>query len=352
MLFNKIFDRHMQFDIDEHIDCKFRTSVRVGHETVRLRFFAHGNGLKSLERQLCQRDGVALIQVLPFYSDSGVLSEFASADPYVDILRSQYDAIFAECRRGVFKSESEDWRYINGSTKSIVDISACLNESELWYLSKSIVEELGGRGFLFQWLRLEEKSGDILDYRYLVGCHPGWVHKYIHRVWYMNDPFLEYAKLRISPMSKSRIEDSGSGGDSNWSAKYTVEYGFRHIALFPVHVRSGWVGVLLVTGSHKDTVSAMVSGPGRGVLRQLAAELLDWRINRIRESAATRFNLDEREICALRISRAGGTAENIAVSLGLSLKGTYKLFERINSKLGTSHIAKAVVLTEESGLLD
>ncbi|CAE6871928.1 hypothetical protein R69746_08493 [Paraburkholderia aspalathi] len=90
----------------------------------------------------------------------------------------------------------------------------------------------------------------------------------------------------------------------------------------------------------------------RVLLRALALALLDWRLATLRHEAENLFNLDQRELAALRMIRAGRTALNVADSLGVSERTAYAIFTKINAKLGAPNIGKAAETAAASGLVE
>lgn len=322
---------------------RYEARVKIGRDTVMLRLLEHPGATCLLEYQVTQPDKVVLSQAMNL-ENGDMLAEFMAADPYGDRLRGQYYALAQ-----VYSEATQSGRRAEETARADFGIEAWTNEADLSSRIRSVVKRFGGEDFLFRWLRLDDKTNDIVEHRSLLGCHPGWIHRYMHRLWYLNDPYVEYAKRHTLPATGSQLQ---VGGDDHWTRRDAIEYGFRHVALFPAHSRTGLIGMLQVTSAQASLVNAMLAGEMRMYLRQLVVELLDWRITKLRESAASRYGLDARDLSVLRTLKAGGTAPNVAASLGLSSRAVYGLFADINGKVGTAHITKAVAVAAASGLLD
>ena len=291
-----------------------------------------------------------LTQQLPL-EDVGTLAEFAAADPYGDHLRAQYQSVGRELRDqlGLQIARRATTRSIV-ATEEIDLIDSCPDEAELMAIAGRVVSHLGGQSYIYHLLRLDEKTGSIDECRSLVGCHPGWLHKYISRLWYRRDPFVEYAKGNAAPTLGSRIDIAD---DDDSLISHAAEYGFRNSLICPAHTGSNaWVGVLQVSNEQPQPKGEEILWEGRVLLRGLALSLLDWHLETLRHEATSLFNLEPRELAALRMVRAGRTALNIADSLCVSERTVYGIFSRINEKLGAPHIAKAAEMAAASGLIE
>lgn len=325
----------------------YEANVRIARDVVNLRLWGHGERSSALllEHEISQYGGMTLSQLFAFEKNTR-LAEFCAADPYGEHLRSQYYTLAnvleqSDVTRGEAGSAVTRRQNIDG-------VRDCANESELYEFVTAVIQDVGGTSFLYRWIHVEEKTNDISNQRCLLGCHPGWMHKYIHRVWYMNDPVLEYAKRSVSPATDRQLEVS----ELHWSQIDAPKYGFGHVAVFPVHLRKGLIGVLQIAGSNAAAVETMLEAPKRLLLRDLATELLSWEVRNIRNEAASIYKLTPREIEVLRIVSAGGSAANVASSLGLSSKTVYRIYAQIDKKLGSASITKSLAIATEKGLLE
>ena len=339
--------------VDQTADSRqilFDADVQIARDHVVLRLWRDSDAFCVLERRLVRNDDVVLTQVLSL-EDGDALAEFAAADPYGDHLRAQYQSIDRERREQIRPQTDRNAR--NSEVDPVEEIGlidACSNEGELMAIAGRVVTQLGGQSYIYHWLRVNEKTGGVDEHRWLIGCHPAWLHKYINRLWYRLDPFLEYGKRNAAPTVGSRID---LGSDDYWLMNDAVEYGFRSSLICPAHSRSNaWVGVLQVSNEKPQAQGEGVLWEHRVLLRALALALFDWRLATLRHEAENLFNLDQRELAALRMVRAGRTALNVADSLGVSERTAYAIFTKINAKLGTPNIGKAAETAAASGLVE
>ncbi|CAE6841290.1 hypothetical protein R75465_06729 [Paraburkholderia aspalathi] len=322
---------------------------RLGRDEVTLRLRRGGGDLFTLERQLVRAGGVTLTQVFPVGAEAE-LHDFASADPYGDSLQGSYLAL-----RQRYLSESggraaQRPRLDGNFLDQIGEIEHCRHEAELLPIAQAVTQALGAEQYIFSWLVLDEKSGDVIEHRYLAGCDPAWLNKYIDRMWYMNDPSLEYAKRNVTPVLSSRLD---LYSDAHWLATEAAAHGFRNNLVCPVHSGTGSVFVMLQASNARRTEAGEeVLWRNRRSLRLLTCELLDWRLAGLRQQATSQFGLSEQELKVLRMVHDGGTAANVAEALGVSVKTVYGVvYPRINNKMDTPNINKAVAMAVSSGLI-
>jgi DNA-binding CsgD family transcriptional regulator len=328
----------------------FEADVQIARDRVVLRLWRNSDALCVLERRLVRSDAVVWTQILSL-EDDDALAEFAAAEPYGDHLRAQYQSVDRERREQIHHQTGRKARNRPvAPVEEIGLIDACSNEAELMTIAGGVVSQLGGESYVYHWLRVDEKTGTVDEYRSLVGCHPAWLHKYISRLWYRRDPFLDYAKRNAAPTVGSRID---LANDDDSLISHAVEYGFRSSLVCPAHSRSNaWVGVLQVSNEQMRPKGEDALWKHRVLLRALALALLDWHLATLRHEATNLFNLDQRELAALRMVRAGRTALNVADSLGVSERTAYAIFRKINEKLGAPHITKAAETAAASGLIE
>ncbi|MFX1689744.1 LuxR C-terminal-related transcriptional regulator [Paraburkholderia sp. A2RI-6] len=332
---------------DSRAPVLYEANVRIARDAVNLRLWGRGERSSALllEHEISQYGGVTLSQLFAFEENTR-LEEFCAADPYGEHLRSQYYTL-----TNILEQSNVTGREAGSAvmrSQAIDGVQDCTSESELYEFVSTVIQEVGGTSYLYRWIHIEEKTNDIINQRCLLGCHPGWMHKYFHRVWYMNDPILEYAKRSVSPATDRQLEVS----EMHWSQIDAPKYGFVHVAVFPVHFRKGLIGVLQIAGSNAVAVEAMLEAPKRLLLRDLATELLSWEVRNIRNEAASAYRLTPREREVLRMVSAGGSAANVALSLGLSAKTVYRIYATIDRKLGVASITKSVAIATEKGLLE
>jgi DNA-binding CsgD family transcriptional regulator len=322
---------------------------RLGRDEVTLRLRRGGGDLFTLERQLIRAGGVTLTQVFPVGADAE-LHDFASADPYGDSLQSSYLALkqryLSEARgRTVVQRPGIPGDFLD----QIGEIEHCRHEAELLQIAQTVTRALGAEQYIFSWLVLDAKSSDVIEHRYLAGCDPAWLNKYIDHVWYMNDPSLEYAKRNATPVLLSRLD---LYNDVHWLTE-AAAHGFRNNLVCPVHAGTNSVLVMLQASNAEPTEAGEgILWRNRRELRALACELLDWCLAGLQQQATSQFGLSEEELKVLRLVHGGGTASNVSDALQVSAKTVYSVvYPRINNKMGTPNINKAAAMAVSCGLI-
>jgi hypothetical protein len=215
-------------------------------------------------------------------------------------------------------------------------------------IAQTVTRALGAEQYIFSWLVLDEKSSDVIEHRYLVGCDPAWLNKYIDRVWYMNDPLLDYAKRNVKPVLSSRLD---LYSDAHWLATEAATHGLRNNLVCPVHAgTNSFLVMLQASNAEPRKAGEGILWRNRRLLRELACELLDWRLVGLRQQATSQFDLGEQDLEVLRMVHDGGKASHVAEVLNVSVKAVYKVvYPRINQKMGTpgvrSHALRVTLFT-------
>jgi DNA-binding CsgD family transcriptional regulator len=175
--------------------------------------------------------------------------------------------------------------------------------------------------------------------------------QYIARLWYMNDPYVTYARSNIAPALKSHVAVHRA---DHWLFSEAAAHGFSSTLVAPVHHHGhGMVGLLQVGNGISGIEGERLLWRHRLHFRALSSELLDWYTEQVRRQAVTEFQLSESETDVLRTLRDGGQAKHIADQLGISIHTVYKsVFPSINKKLGAGRITEAVEIAGGCGLLD
>lgn len=329
----------------------FDVDVHVLKDRVFLRLAGGRDAQYALEHHLIRMDGTRLVQVLSI-AERAVLEEFIAADPYGDHLRTQYESIRRICGELTNRHATRP-RATSAKLDPLSDvgaIAACSNELEVMEIAARLLAQFGGQSYTYRWLQLDEKTGAIVSQRTLVGCHPAWLHTYAKRQWYKKDPFVEYARRNGAPALSG---DLTAFGNEHWGREEANLYGFRSTIVCPAHPASGSsIGLLQVGNELPAEDGEKALWQHRVLFRALADEMLDWGIARRRSEEASRVALEPRELVALRLLRDGRTAFHVAENLGVSERTAYGIFRKINDKLGVSHIARAVEMAAERGLIE
>ncbi|WP_082103243.1 helix-turn-helix transcriptional regulator [Robbsia andropogonis] len=326
----------------------YESVSRINRDAVTIRLFRSQAGLFSIERQLVRADGATLTQLYPVENEQG-LHKFLSADPLGDSLQSTFQSLlkhYSDAAREVRAHHAFKAIDMFGEFDRI---EACGDETDLLPIVKTVTQALGADQYIFSWLVLDAKTNDVREQRYLVGCHPAWLQKYLDNVWYMNDPLLEYAKRNATPALLSRLR---SYNDVHWLEE-AAAHGFRNSLVCPVHAGSKSALVMLqVSNGERSVAGDELLWRNRRHLWMLACELLDWHLARLEQLAISQFRLSATELEVLRIVRAGGTAANIAQALRVSVKTVYGVvYPGITAKLGQPNINKAATIAFDNGLL-
>jgi DNA-binding CsgD family transcriptional regulator len=131
------------------------------------------------------------------------------------------------------------------------------------------------------------------------------------------------------------------------------QYGFRSNLIVPAHSRAtSLLGVLHVASE----IEVEDGGEARlfewqALLRAIAMTLLDVRMMARRNLMVAKFELDERDLTALRLVLIAEPAQEVAKSMGLSVASIYSMYSRINEKMGTNRINEAARLAQQNDLL-
>lgn len=302
-------------------------------------------------RRLVRQDGATFSQVIEAESES--LFELSTADLYEQRLESCYSIMSKKCEAAAAEVDRTALQVVDPGN-AIDTLSGCVGEGELLARVRAIVHQLGATQFTYQWLRFDgvsPTSGDLVEARYLVGCRPAWMQQYIARLWYMNDPYVTYARSNIAPALKSHVAVHRA---DHWLFSEAAAHGFSSTLVAPVHHHGhGMVGLLQVGNGISGIEGERLLWRHRLHFRALSSELLDWYTEQVRRQAVTEFQLSESETNVLRTLRDGGQAKHIADQLGISIHTVYKsVFPSINKKLGAGRITEAVEIAGGCGLLD
>lgn len=325
-------------------------SADVGADRVILRLRDHGDGRLVLERVIDRPEDVSVTLLLPMRSERLFLA-FSSADPWGDILAPAYDAIHVRCRH-VFNGRHRLSRQVRsaGVDEVAARILECGNEFDLAAVLEGLARSLGAEQYCVSWMEFD--SGNTADHRYLVGCDPAWMQKYVHRAGYMNDPLLEYAKRNATPATTSDLQGDAS---EHWLLQEAQSHGLSSILTCPVHesARSS-VTVLQVAVGNNVVDGDHILWRNHATWRGAAGALSDWRLRQLSGLAAGCGLVDE-EMTVLRalLHWKDSSAETIAEELNMRARHIRQVvYPGITEKMGVSHIRDAVTLAFKCGLIN
>jgi DNA-binding CsgD family transcriptional regulator len=314
----------------------------------------------TLEWWLIRSDG-ALFRHVTGISSEAELIEFSALDPYEERLRYAYEAI-----RNKYATASTPAQHVGSGdavirqcefARALERVSTCTTESELIDSVRQLATSLGCDRFVYQWMcsgARGELPGDAIETHY-ISSRPVGLPEYIDRAWYMNDPYVQHACVDARPM----LTAAAHVAPSHWLVADARRHGFGNGLIMPCHRFRG-DGAKLVGLLHLCSNEAKSRRGGecelwskRSLILVLGCELMEWRIERIRQRAVVEFHLTEEEIQVLKIIRKGGNAKMVAAELGVALNAVNKsIYHRIKLKMSVKTISEAVGKASSVGLLN
>jgi Autoinducer binding domain len=322
------------------------------HERVLLRLLQYPSGISVLERALEQDDGMRLVQIYALDSVSD-LHDFATADPYYDSLEVAYEAVRARHPAAVSEGDKRAWS--DGEPGRLIecvgDIARCRDEGELTGHVRRIVRAMGADQWTYQSISSDDRAGAI-EHRYLIGCAPGWIQRYLRDKRFMADPFVEYARRNVTPVTGSMI---GLADEAPRLAADARRYGVNSQMVVPVHAPASEVIGLLHVSHRRDPQQGgeTLLWSSRVLFGALAGQLLGWQLTTVRRMAVDSFELDPSELDVLRVLCAGGYAHNVADMLRTSVRRVHRVvYPRICDKMRVSRIDEARKLAVTYGLIE
>jgi DNA-binding CsgD family transcriptional regulator len=223
------------------------------------------------------------------------------------------------------------------------------DELELMPLVSDAIRSKGAEWFVFVSLHPTDHSASRSTHRFLIGCRPEWCQLYNANRWYLTDPCLDYARSNTAPVLGSELPVRTAG--QKRMLEVAAEYGFLSTFLIPAHAsEKGRIGALYLGSSVKPEEGEPKLKEGRAFFRALALELLDWSSRGVREDAIRKCGLSQQDVQLIGLVRSGFNAGAIADELKVSSTTVYRQFQRINEKIGVSHITAAVRFAEENDI--
>jgi hypothetical protein len=315
--------------------------IVVGKEKVSLKLQQYSSVAFMLERQAENREGPLTIQSIDI-GDARRFNEFIESDPYADQLRFAYKGLAARFNSAYDPEGLRD--YVVPSS-----INGCMHEIELLRAARTTCRALATHNFVYHWVDGRDLGGANTTHTLLVGGPAAWAQQYMHNLWYLNDPGIHYARRNAMPVRGSLLP---ANRDDHWLAKAAQSHGFKSNVFFPAHLRaSNLFGLLHVSSGQSEPVGENEIWEDRERLRNVAMELLDWRVLRNREVASAAYCLEAREVTALKVLACGGTTKHVSAELRISTLIVRKLFRDINRKLNCTHIKTSLAKARTLGLL-
>jgi DNA-binding CsgD family transcriptional regulator len=233
---------------------------------------------------------------------------------------------------------------------SFDDLMNATDELELIQLVREAIQSRGAEWFVFVSLYPMDHSESRSTYRFLIGCRPEWCQIYNANRWYLTDPCLDYARSNTAPVLGSDLPIHTIGQQR--MLEVAAENGFESVYIVPAHAsEKGRIGVLYLASSAKREDGEPKLRAGRAFFRALSLELLDWSSQTLRNEAIQTSGLTAEDVRLLALVKSGFTATSIADELNVSPSTVYRQFQRVNEKIGVSHITAAVRFAEEHDIL-
>ncbi|MGF6874080.1 autoinducer binding domain-containing protein [Paraburkholderia sp. MM5477-R1] len=330
----------------------FEDGATILHERVAVRLLQYPSGISVLERTLEQDDGMRLVLVYALDS-AGELHDFATADPYYETLEVAYEAI--QARHPVAPSEGGKRASSDGESGRLIDavgdIAQCRDEGELTERVRKITRAMGADQWTYEWISSNDRAGAV-EHRYLIGCAPGWMQRYLRDKRFMADPFVEYARRNVTPVTGSMI---GLADGAPRLAADARRYGVNSQMVAPVHAPASEVIGLLRVSDRRDPQQGgeTLLWSNQVLFGALANRLLGWQWTTVRRIAVDTFELDPSELDVLRVLCAGGYAHNVAEMLRTSVRQVHRVvYPRICGKMSVSRIDDARKLAITYGLIE
>jgi len=213
-------------------------------------------------------------------------------------------------------------------------IPGAVTEDAVKLLTTSAIQNTGAEFFIYSTIR-ENKSAQQHDiHHHFENCSPEWRTIYDRRKWFMNDPFIEYARSHTEPIISSHIA-AVTAGQSEMIAAAAV-HGFRSGMIIPAHNNLGaqqCLGMLMVGSSAAPEQVNEVLLSNRVIYRALALELMDWWRNQFRQRAIERFKIQQREMQILTYLHNGKTISEIAALTDVKSSTLYRHLNALKDKL-------------------
>jgi DNA-binding CsgD family transcriptional regulator len=247
---------------------------------------------------------------------------------------------------------------INDAVAAINQVQSCRSEDQADDIVRTFLNALAipSHQYIFSSVTLASCEPGMApapaDYRYLVGCNPAFMQFYIHRKWYMNDPFIAYAINHTVPASSSTFGDVSHGQRDFLASLH--QHGFLDYLVAPARLAgSTRVGTFLVGSAEEPKGAAGCSlQEHRALFRTMSAELLELMTRLHGAVEAMRLGLSSQEVAVLKILADGGNAMEVAVQLGTTTNRVHrKIYPDIIAKMGMRNISESLRRAAREGLL-
>ena len=189
------------------------------------------------------------------------------------------------------------------------------------------------------------------SYRFLLACHPAWCAEYQRLGWFVDDPWLIYARTNTVPARSSEIPARNERQQSivDLATRFGVEAAL--IVPVPASGNISRLGVLMLGSSQPDFFDSPRFAKYKVLARALAMELHDWYIAFMRREMLAAAKLSDADIEMLRHERAGISTKVIARHMEMTPSAVDSRFQRIIARLGVPNRRAAARKAAEYGLI-
>ena len=232
----------------------------------------------------------------------------------------------------------------------IAKVALLKHASEVTQVLLEFVRLLKCNGAVFASFARDDDS--FQTHNYFVACDAYWCNRYIKERWYMNDPALVYANVHSEPIAGDDLHFR-TGGQRKFREE-AREARFRSIAIVPAHSAAGRtrMGVLYLTSADETFFTAQTIPLAKMYLRAIAAEMLDWWMNKVRSQLLQQVAATPNELNLLRLTHLGHSTKEIARLVDMKPSVLDQKFSRLAMRFNVSGRVAAAQLAFENGLWD
>ncbi|WP_321959347.1 helix-turn-helix transcriptional regulator [Burkholderia cenocepacia] len=282
------------------------------------------------------------------------LERFAVADPlYGTELKKQYERIRFEYGQMIGRRGAGDRPVaeFGGHAPGLDAVAGCRSVGVLDTIVRPLIQSHGATQYQHVVLQLSRQNARPVQYRYLCGVQPEWIHLYLNqRRWFTVDRSISQAISDTAAFAGSSV--GARGADQREMQQAAREHGWVSWWAYPVHYRvREWLGILYVANAMP------VSDGGEAELarfalplKQLSTELLEWRLQELRRGFSERHSLSGKEMRVLQYAMDGLSSGDVADRLGLSVRTVYDINTAICEKIGINGIKDAAKYAWEEGI--
>lgn len=216
----------------------------------------------------------------------------------------------------------------------IKKISTATEEEAVKSLSESAIQLAGGEYFIYSTIRENNYTQKHDIHHHFENCSKEWRTIYDRRKWFMNDPFIEYARTHTGPSLGAEIVPVTAGQNEMLCA--AANHGFRSAIVIPTHNNLGaqqCMGMLLIGSPTETEIGEPLLATNRLIFRALAMELMDWWKLQFQSRTVQRFKLQPREILILENLYRGKSVAEVAAITDIKPSTLYRQLDLLKVKM-------------------